>query len=310
MLESRASRWRFVFPPLVSIGAGVLLLFAAGAKARQIAANPAAYGAADLLKTVELAWLPLEATIGLWLLTNWRGRLARRIGTLVFLLFTLISGYKWHSQAASCGCFGEIDVPPSAMVVLDSCMTVLLFVAARLSLRPQPASRRWFATAMALTCGTAVAAGGFWMGSVKVTFGKNGVVNVQQVSLPAEWIGHELPLLGDIDLGQELRSGDWLVLLYRRDCPQCQQVLAAINNQRPSEAWKTCAVEVPPYGPESPPGIRVRQGRLSEKSEWFVPTPVLVWLSDGGVVKQVKVQDDAANIAKRGFSADSQPRGD
>jgi len=303
MPDSRTSRFQLIFPPLISLAAGSLLLFSAGAKARQIAINPAAFLGGEWLKTAELLWLPFEAALGLWLLTNLRGRSARWVAASVFFIFSLATAYKWHSQETSCGCFGELAVRPSSMLVLDICMMISLVVAAQLSLQCGPTARRWALTALALAYGVATAATGFGLGNAHVTISKDGVL-VQQVLVPGDWVGHEMPLLDHIDVGDELRRGEWILLLYRHDCPQCQQVLATIADRHPPDACRVCAVQVPPYGPESQHGVlsgrSLLRGRLNDKRNWFVPTPVLISLSDG-MVKQVNIQDGAVDAAKRGF---------
>ncbi|MFV1965061.1 MAG: hypothetical protein ACC628_06530 [Pirellulaceae bacterium] len=120
---------------------------------------------------------------------------------------------------------------------------------------------------------------------------------------PERWLGKRCPLLSLVDIGNGLAIGDWFVVLYRHDCPVCQNVLP---HDRPlgghfaqeSSGPRLALVEMPPYAPQSsapqslPSGLL--HGRLSE-GDWFVELPFAVSLVDG-VVRSV-VRDPAA-VAK------------
>ena len=47
---------------------------------------------------------------------------------------------------------------------------------------------------------------------------------------PENWAGRPCPLLDYIDIGDQLREGDWLVLLYHRDCPGCQRAIEKLRS--------------------------------------------------------------------------------
>ena len=42
---------------------------------------------------------------------------------------------------------------------------------------------------------------------------------------PKTWVGKRLSILDDIDIGGQLAKGEWLVVLYREDCPRCREEL-------------------------------------------------------------------------------------
>jgi len=46
-----------------------------------------------------------------------------------------------------------------------------------------------------------------------------------EVLEPGEWVGKKLPILEQIDIGERLRAGNWLVLLYHYDCPGCAEAI-------------------------------------------------------------------------------------
>jgi len=128
---------------------------------------------------------------------------------------------------------------------------------------------------------------------------------------PEKWVGERMPLLpfiedaaGDqgareIPLRDRLTRGQWIVVLYREDCPRCREELpryAAIAD-RLREYGVSCrvaAIEVPPYGDgsliESLKGTEIVHARLSDRRDWFAETPAVMQLVDRGIVSGVEEQ--------------------
>ncbi len=52
-----------------------------------------------------------------------------------------------------------------------------------------------------------------------------------EVLEPGEWAGKELPILEHIDIGDRLKAGNWLVLLYHYDCPGCAEAIPNVRVQ-------------------------------------------------------------------------------
>ncbi len=50
--------------------------------------------------------------------------------------------------------------------------------------------------------------------------------------MPEEWTGKRFPLLDQIDVGDRLAKGTWLVVLYHLGCGECQELI---------EQYKQCA---------------------------------------------------------------------
>jgi hypothetical protein len=98
---------------------------------------------------------------------------------------------------------------------------------------------------------------------------------------PKQWIGKPLPIADAIDL--DLAQGEWIVLLHRHDCPDCQA--AVPRYERLALQQRVALVEVPPYEElhASTTGAAHR-GRLSSDREWFVQTPAELRLQDGVVL--------------------------
>ena len=94
-------------------------------------------------------------------------------------------------------------------------------------------------------------------------------------------------------LRERLAEGDWLIVLYRDDCPHCQKAMPKFKDfARRSAADPTsprlAMIEVPPYGAaNSLPVLFDKKpflGRLSDAQEWFVQTPVEAVIKHARVV--------------------------
>ena len=124
---------------------------------------------------------------------------------------------------------------------------------------------------------------------------------------PERWVGKQLPLFGYIDIGQQLTTGDWTVVLYRRGCPDCQAVLREYELRLGQGASlpRVALVEIPPFGPnlggERNEGDAVLTGRMSDRYLWFLETPVVIALTDS-VVNRVITADTLLRDAPGAFS--------
>jgi len=110
-----------------------------------------------------------------------------------------------------------------------------------------------------------------------------------EVLEPLSWVDRKLPISGEIDIAGELTQGNWLVLLYHHDCPDCAKAVPVYEQMARDldgndDFLRIALVEMPPYGDgpvseESPCLL----GKLSQKKEWFVTTPAVALLKDGRV---------------------------
>jgi hypothetical protein len=112
------------------------------------------------------------------------------------------------------------------------------------------------------------------------------VTNTYEVLEPETWIGKELPILEHIDIGGQLKTGNWLVVLYHHDCPSCAKVIPKIekmaNSLRSSDDFMhTALIEIPPYGhAQRGENTNCTLGKLDNSKEWFVTTPVSLFVRD------------------------------
>ena len=112
---------------------------------------------------------------------------------------------------------------------------------------------------------------------------------------PERWIGKRFPLLpfiedapGQVELGErplqeQLSEGIWIVLLYHHDCPECREAITgyeqlAARSAADANALRVALIEVPPYDETDSlrrlSNVPYALGRLTDKREWFVQTPV------------------------------------
>ena len=111
---------------------------------------------------------------------------------------------------------------------------------------------------------------------------------------PEKWIGQRFPLLKYIDISDQLTEGQWIVVLYRHDCPHCRELLAEF--ERLSGGWaldplapRVALIEMAPYedGDESivSRGVPPVLGHLKDTRAWFGATPIRLLLKEGVVIE-------------------------
>lgn len=97
------------------------------------------------------------------------------------------------------------------------------------------------------------------------------------------------PLFKDIDLGERLTRGSWIVVFYHHDCPKCEEAIPKYERlarklKDAGQAIEVALIEVPPYGTFEPIANRNHwRGKLSDRKKWFVLTPSEIKLADGRV---------------------------
>ena len=236
-------------------------------------------------------------------------RLAWRAAVLCFTVFACVSAYKGLLGEASCGCFGKVAVNPWYTFALDVALVGLL-----LGFPPgqtTPGSKRaWRLPGWACVC-TAVLVGVFGAFIMSDFHGTSplaeGVVQGQGrlvLLLPEEWTGKRFPLFDQIDVGDRLAKGTWLVVLYHLDCGECLELIEQYQQSVDgadghARGAGVAFIDVPQSGASGEkPVLDERDcllGRLSESQEWFVSTPVLLTLQDG-TVKEVDETGNAEVI--------------
>ena len=106
---------------------------------------------------------------------------------------------------------------------------------------------------------------------------------------PESWVGKPFPILDHIDIRDQITQGNWLLLLYHHDCPDCIDAIARYEQTARDLAGnedllQIAFIEVPPFSHEPiTPNRPCLQGRLADTTEWFVTTPAVVLLNNGQV---------------------------
>ena len=237
--------------------------------------------------------------VGLWPQTSWW----LAIGS--FIAFLGVSLDRGLAGASSCGCFGTLQISPWYMVGVDSAALILLW--SNQPGAPSPAKPIWRLAALALLLALSAA-------GLSISFARTAGLdesgdypeNTTTITLqPETWVGKRLPLLKHIDVGTRLERGEWVVMLYHRSCPRCQELLPqylgmahqlAGQYDRPQAAL----IEVPPFAQDSVPQPSSScwlYGRLDGNRRWLGGSPRFLHLKDG----QVESSTDSLNDLMRGI---------
>ncbi len=280
---------------------GSILIVAAGLKCYQLGSGPVAESGLLTSRWFLIVVVEFELLFGLWLLAGSSPKLTWCLSIFCFLMFACVSLYEGICGRSNCWCFGNVAVDPRATFALD-----VVLVAALLRWRPAvgPGLRAAFDRALlrrglrvllvwlivAVPAGYAMtrycAAGLDNEGRV---IGKGRVVLLE----PKTWVGKRFPLWQYIDIGEQLSRGKWVVVLYRHDCPRCQEIIPRLDELArrrvfPREQGRLAFVEMAPY--ETGAGMIARgctaaRGRLEDVRDWFAETPFAVVLREGVVAE-------------------------
>ena len=226
--------------------------------------------------------IALESGVAVLLLVNFQPRYLWLLTTALFTLFFLFALTSLLTGQDSCHCFGYLKVPPICTVILDAAVLISLFCCRKVRL-----VRNEFSIKKALLIGllwiVAMLPVLFIFASVErenlsllgtVYTGIDGHKTIQLK--PDDWPEGECPLLEwalpEEVLGQ-LTTGDWTVVVYRADCPDCQEVLA---NLKERGVTNVVCVEIPPYGEKNIVPEGFVHLRLPDTVTWVVKTPLVI----------------------------------
>lgn len=183
------------FCNMVFIALGLLLLVAAALKGYQLYIEPMIV--VNALGTLCLVcW---EISLGSWLVLGVRTTWTWRATVGCFLVFTIGSGYKLINGAASCGCFGKLEVDPLHTLIVDMIALGFLWTSrqgieeASSTVMQRVLPR--FATIALLAC--VVAATTAVYGQSRFTRGSGLLESTDELVLlePETWVGKRWPLI-------------------------------------------------------------------------------------------------------------------
>ncbi len=250
--------------------------------------------------------LPLaEVLLGVWLWSGIRRKFSLWTALAVFIAFSAINFAQYRSGAWTCGCLGDVSIGPRKMLLVD--MGIATALASCLLLRKDveesSSSGIWFriakSSAVAPICCGFVFATDRAFSSTSVSLVRAS--SVQQWT-PSEWVGKPLTILDNIDIGNELSSGLWGVLIYDHQCAACE--LSLIRYEELAAEYSNIAtapsiafVEKPPFDSDGSLRSRVDvYGRLSPSEDIYFPTPLALLIDDGVVLAVFDQPTDTAML--------------
>ena len=239
-----------------------------------------------------LIQIPLELGLGIWLVCGLFRKAGWLLGLIAFGGFIGVTLYKSLSGAESCGCFGVVKVNPwITLTVIDIPIFLLLafFRPKDLKLFPPPWPKAAHFFAIAIPTFILLPAIEYVLITNKppMKAEKYEVIDIKQWGNQQRW-----SLLDYIDMKEQLQNGEWVVLMYHNDCPDCREAIPVYEKMYKDLTGNNvnmAFIEMPPYGDEKQQLVssnsEVTRGRLSEAKKWYVQTPVVVVLRDGKVLK-------------------------
>jgi hypothetical protein len=277
---------------------GLMLLLSAGLKVYQLAYEPD-----DGRGFLNARWLLVgvvqwEFVLAVLLLSGLWPRQVHLVAAICLGLFSLVAAYKWLTGEATCGCFGKMHVKPIYTTLFDITLTALLI---RFRSVPQIVEIRRIsklrfsvaAAALLALSGTSLTAIARYRPRTLVDEQDSWPRDSLVVLEPEQWIGKTFPLLNHIDVGEQLRSGHWKIVLYHSDCSACQAAIPkfeamARTGSESATKVRVALIEMPPYAPPGAslvtPDTACLVGHLDTDKEWFAQTPVVLELELGKVV--------------------------
>ncbi len=249
----------------------------------QAASISRSFGDAEYRSIVRYGFLifqvEFELALGIWLLSGLFRRAAWLAALGCFGLFCGVTLYKALAGFDSCGCFGRVQVSPwVTLLAVDVPAAALLGIfRPRLDWRRALSMGQWLeprpsGAAFSVVLLLGISAVGI-SSPVLILKEPPAVTSAYEILEPSEWVGRELPILEHIDIGDQLKEGNWLVVLYHYDCPSCAEVILKIEQmarefEGNEDFMRFALIEIPPYGSEKAGNhVNVKTGKLGTGRE-------------------------------------------
>lgn len=268
-----------------------VLLFAAAMKVARNESLPLFLTSATGYSTLVVVEILFEMVLGLWIITNVAPRATKRLVASLFAIFAAVALYKAIAGEKSCGCFGELNVPPGATFVLDVALASLAALGSLPSTTPRETSRRrrlkiGAFLLVALLLSIAVFARVTRRDAdVVVLETREQFVPAGSVVLikPELWLKKECPLIPYCVDGERLKRGRWILALYSSQCDACQKALESASQLARKNETQSAIVDL--RANSTPPSLPFVDyaGSLSDEHAWLASFPCVLELNDGVV---------------------------
>jgi len=231
-------------------------------------------------KAAFAALIQSELLLALWLFVGGLPRLRFICAVACFALFAATSCYEAIHSMPTCGCFGNIKVPPALTAALDAA-AVLALCLTRNTHIDQPSPRRLI---LAISAAVLLSAA-LW--SVEVRGPRLQVLDASAgevvVIEPTDWLNKPFTLLDDLPGSTPLRTGRWMLLMYHDDCDDCREAIAFYRAAHGS-VYRLALLALPPLTApvtDLPDELRLT---LNPNQNWFATTPVVFALDNARVI--------------------------
>lgn len=214
---------------------------------------------------VDLAHLGFEAVLIGWCCWPRAPRLLRWVALVLWMCYAGIAGHRWLIGQETCGCFGAVHVPGWLTAAVDLLLVCLWW---NWRTPPTPPAR--------------------WRGIAVVMVGA-AAVSALAVFRPLATASPLLP--------EPLRTGRWMVVVYRNDCEVCRQELprwtqgAIGRGSSPLRRRWAFADAGPAFG-DLDAGLPPNVLRLRWPAAPVTTTPTALVIDAGVVVRSITIVDE------------------
>lgn len=299
---------------VIPIVLGLILLGAAILKTYQLATEPILEKGILSSRLVQVIVVEFQLGLAFWLMSGIQSRRAHLVGIITFAMFAIYNLLLLVEGQRSCGCFGNLEVSPWFTLGLDVVAVIALY-GSLLTMRLGPVSRELGPPMRSDTGGqeetpdaplssySQARGGAVWFllflvaaltsGYATFAFRNTGLEEDDQLLKagrtvllePEKWqTGKPFPLFRWIDNSEPLRTGSWVVILFKHDCLHCQQEIPQLIEEFDSRGARVALLELPPHGP-FPLSRLPLMLKLKDEIDWFCQVPVICELANGNVVR-------------------------
>ncbi len=317
---SRARLWntvavvlvRGVVPLWIAVGATLKLVERSPAFLPTLIVSGAGEVGIDLALLLRFFIGAELAVVGLMVLLP---RFARVLGAFILAVFCAILLGEWAVGAASCGCFGDVTIPPALMLGVDAALLLGLLLLARgweqryragepVSVKMATVALAWVLAAFAI----ALLVPPVSNGQVATSQAVPAEGGVRQAAIPPAfyqpkydaWIGQrwsDIELTSYLDAWPDgIDEGLWYVVLYRLTCHDCHALLETyFEGELPFNAAVIAVPErngFPTTGALEMPCAECVELELPSGCDWFIRTPAMLRVRNGVIECAAEVDPD------------------